>query len=186
MKKSSNIIVGIIGTIVFFGIIYGYFTEFEFIDNTIGVSKLILYSGIIGLAIGILLAIMVLPKTGDSIDRTRNSLFIAVLFGVALPMLALKTNRWFANKNKEIVSFTFIKQKPVLAKPFGQMKFESTKPTYYLVYLSYQGKNITFKSKNEWVNNAMSGKEVFIPVYRGFWGYYIADTQGLLPNADTI
>ncbi len=186
MKKVSDKTFGIIGTIMFFGIIFGYFTEFEYIDNTIKVAKLLMYSAVVGLVVGFLVALLAISDSSNSVEKTRNYLFVILAFAIAFPMLGLKTNRWFANKTAEIVPFTFVKQKPVLSKPFGQMKFESTAPTYYLVYLAYKGETIKIKSPKQWVNNSQSGKEVYLPVFRGLWGFEIVDIQGLKPDADTI
>jgi hypothetical protein len=186
MNKVGPKLLGVIGTIVFFGIIIGYITEFKYIDCTIGVKKLLLYSAITGIAVGFLVALLTNNDPPNSIEKTRNYLFIILVFFVGSPIIGLKTNRWFADKTKTITPFTFIKQKPVLSKPFGQLKFESTAPTYYLVELSYQGESIKLKSDKQWVSNAQAGKEVYLPVYRGLWGFEIVDIQGLTPDAATI
>lgn len=186
MRKMNDKLFGIIGTVVFFGVVIGYFTEFKYIDNTLHVGKLLLYSALIGLICGFLVALLTNSDPPNSVEKTRNYLFVIMAFTIAMPVVGLKSNRWFATNTTEIVPFTFIKQKPVLAKPFGQMKFESNDPTYYLVYLTYNGENIKIKTKKPLVKNDQSGKEVYLPVKSGLWGFKIVDTKALSLDEDTI
>lgn len=184
MKDTSSRLFAIVSTIMVFGVIFGYFTEFKHIDSTPGVSKLVLISLLVAVISGFITAIFTIKSPPKSIERTRNYLFLTLAFVLVIPLLALKTNRWFADKDSKIEAFTFISQKPVLSKPFGQLKFESLEPSYFIARLEQDGKRMTIKTKQKWISNARTGSQVYLPVRKGLWGLKIVDVNGLKANAD--
>jgi uncharacterized membrane protein len=182
MSKSRIIVV--LGVLSFFGMVVAVATDFQLIDNTLGVKKLLQYAFLIGLSIGLLVAFLTATDLNGSVDKIRHFLLLIFFFVVFTPMVALKTNKWFANQHSETKVFAFVSQKPVLSKAFGQLKYENIKPTYYLITLEYQGETIRLKSDKPMANNALAGKEVYLQVVKGLWGFEIVDSKGLLPDAN--
>lgn len=184
MKDSASRIFAILSTIFVFGIIIGYFTEFRHIDSSPGVSRLVLSSLVIAIAAGWLTAFFTIKSRPNTIEKTRNSLFVILAFVLVIPLLSLKTNRWFAEKEAHIETFTFISQKPVLSKPFGQLKFENLEPSFYIASLEQNGKSLTIKTSQKWISNAQTGSQVYLPVRKGLWGINIVDVNGLKADAN--
>lgn len=183
MKDSTSRMIAVLGTVIVFGVIIGYLTEFEYIDSTLGLAGLVLKSIAIAVVAGFITAYFTIKSPPNSIERTRNFLFVILAFLLVIPLIAIKSNRWFAEKSNHIEEFTFVSQKPVLSKPFGQLKFETLEPSFYLVALEQNSQNIQLKTDQKWISDAQKGSKVYLPVSTGFWRLKIVDVKGLRANA---
>lgn len=170
-----NKLIGILGGVFLLVLAWAYTTEYQYFDNTLNIKKLLLIAACIGGGIGILFGLF-FSRTdkGDTLTKVQTILFCLFVGVLTLPVVAAKTNRYFAVEIPTIRQFTFLKQVPVYSKPFGQTKMETFKPSYFLIYLKMgDSESIRIKSTKEWLQNSDKGKTIDLPVKKGYWAYDI-------------
>lgn len=168
-------ILALFGALLLFLLVWLYVSEYKYFDNTLHIKTLLLIAAAIGGAAGIIIGLL-LPKNDkkDNIGLVQTLLFCFFTGVICLPIFAAKANRYFANETLSYREFVFIKQKPVISKPFGALKHEKIDISYYLVYLKADNNEIVrVKSKKEWIKTDNDQMPFLLPIKKGLFGYEI-------------
>ena len=168
-------ILALFGALILFLLVWLYISEYKYFDNTLHIKSLLLIAAAIGGAVGILIGLLIPQKDKkDHIGLLQTILFCFFTGVICLPIIAAKANRYFANETLSYREFVFIKQIPVISKPFGAIKTEKINISYYLVYLKADNDEIVrLKSTKEWTMSNNNPKPFLLPIKRGLFGYEI-------------
>lgn len=167
------IIKGFVLIFILGAIIVGYTFQLTHFANTFEVRYLVFRAAFMGIFIG-WLAHRFSKKEADvdMVDRVRNLLIYSFLGGVALPVLALYTNRaWASNAHLNNEKVIFLKETPLKTNRFGISKDGAMKADAYYTYFIRKDKEERIRSRYPLFKNVESGTEIEIPIQKGFWGF---------------
>jgi multisubunit Na+/H+ antiporter MnhG subunit len=162
-------LLAILAVMGFVGMILLYIREFPHFFNTIGIKSLVWRAEAIGLALAACI-VFINRNRFKPWNLHRPEVFsIIIAFLVFAPLLGSLSNRLLGKSSHR--SFTFVAERSYIKEPYGMLKKQTVKNTYFLLEVDDRGIKRQFKSKNgPYFPITKPGELIQLPITEGFWG----------------
>jgi len=187
MKLSMReyLIYGGIG-ISLMALVIAYAPEFRQLRYTLDAGKLIAYSAlgglVLGIALGIVLRLVLEKRRGypfDSLERLQIYVITFLLCMFFAPLFGSWLNRGLASKEVEWKPFVFYRESGFYTGRYGLLKGETPKPgAYHLDVFDPEIENsYRFTLSHPVAEGLAQGADIQLPLRKGFLGFYILDEE---------
>jgi len=158
--------------LVLIGLIVLYVFEFWWMDNTIGVEALVLYSLVAGALAGAALGWWLGRRVEDYYDRFRIVVISSFLAAVFAPLLGSLSNRLLGGP-VEWRELEVVRVEQYAQSRLGFMKGEQVQPDGYYLF-AFHGRGLErFRFRRLPEPLPRRGQKIRVPVRQGFWGFEV-------------
>ncbi len=173
-KKLRSYLLAVGATLLLLGLIVLYALEFRYFNLLLSPGKLVLWSLILGLLLGILAGIFFSRQVSGKLERAQIIIFISVLTAIFMPLFASLANRWLAYQPLRLESVELEREEPFFADRFGLIEGEQPEPTGYLLFFYRKGRLHRLRYDEAHFPGRQRGELISLPLRRGFLGFDLA------------
>lgn len=161
----------------FMGLLVGaYVNEFNHINRTLGIGRLMALSAFAGAVAGFVFAYAIQSKYSD-VEAKIRVFSVAVVVGVVLlPLLSSMLNRALGDEPVP-TPVLFEAEQPFYSNRLGLIKGEVIRPTGYFLFFYKDEQLFRITNKNSISKNLSRGDTIMLPIRKGFFGADWVDTR---------
>jgi len=169
MRWQQKVLIALFGLLLL-ALVALYANEFYFFHRTFQVGRLLWWSALLGLALGVALGWRFSRVVEDLVERIQVYIFCIVLTTLFMPLLASLSNRLLSPHPAEWETVTFFEEKAYISERFGMMEGEKVKPRGYYLFFLRGGAMYRIDNRHRTGGTLQRGDTFDIPVRKGLWG----------------
>ncbi|GJM36166.1 MAG: hypothetical protein DHS20C18_51670 [Saprospiraceae bacterium] len=155
------------------GLVVLYVLEFNFFHLTFNLPGLIIKGLIVGLVLGIGLAIYYQKQASDLTERVQLYVFFIVLCMIFMPLVVSLSNRLLNFAEPVMLQAEYVDIEPYYSDRFGLTKGEKIKPSGYFLFFYYNNRLKRIRLENPPFQDYARGATIVLPVKKGLWGHAV-------------
>ena len=174
MTRADQIKV-VIGISSFFTLIFLYVVEFDYLVNTIHVTKLVFNSFLLG-CIAAAFIVWSFAKGMKLFEVFMLSVGLIVLSAIVMPLFGSLTNRMLGDRDAIKKTYPLLKIEARSEQPFGILDSTSIQMDGHQIVIQLPDGEESLYLKNH-VSFEASDDSIILSVKRGFWGFTYVDLK---------